>query len=321
MKRRTAIAAIAAATGTLSLPGHAQSFPDRPIRLVIGYPPGGASDNMSRQLAKALAEKFKQPVIVDNRPGANTIIASQYVAGSRPDGYTLFHVDTSTLALNQFLYPSLPFNPLTSFTPLAQTTNNRIGLLVPVTSPFTSVRDMVAAAKTRQVTVASAGPGNITHITLELFKRYAGIELTHIPYKGSAPAMQDLMGGQVDAYFTDIPSSISFIKSGRLKLLGVMSNKRLEELPNVPTFAEAGYPDFSVVAWFGVVGPAQMPAPLVAQLSEAILEAVSSPELSGWMKSQTFEPNLGNPADFARVIRSDAEKYGKVIKEIGLKLD
>ena len=319
MKRRNAIAALA--VSAVPLAGRPQGFPERPIRLVIGYPPGGASDNMARQLAKVMAERLRQPVIVDNRPGANTIIASQYVAGARADGYTLFHVDTSTLTLNQFLYSALPFNPVTAFTPLAQTTHNRLGLLVGAQSPIASVKDLVAAARSRAVTVASAGPGNITHITLELFKRHAGVELTHVPYKGSAPAMQDLMAGLVDAYFVDIPSSISFIKSGRLKLVAVMAPRRLEELPAVPTFAEAGYPDFSVVAWFGVVGPAQMPPALVSLLSATILDSVASPELSSWMKSQTFEPNLGKPEEFARVIRADAEMYGKVIRDIGLKLD
>jgi tripartite-type tricarboxylate transporter receptor subunit TctC len=320
MDRRNAIAAIAAPLAT-PIWAQAQGFPDRPIRLIVGYPPGGGSDNLARQLARLMSDRLKQPVIVDNRPGANTIIASQYVAGSKPDGYTLLHVDPSSLTLNQFLYHSLRFDPVTAFTPVAQTAWVRIGLLVPATSSLTSIRDLVSTAKIKPVTVASAGAGNITHLTMELFKRYTATNLSHIPYKGAATALQALMGSQVEAFFSDIPSAVEFVKAGRLKLLAVMAPSRLEEFPDVPTFSESGYPDFSVVAWFGVVGPAQMSPAVLARVSSTIIEAVSTPEMATWMKSQTLEPRPAGSEEFEKVIRADAEKYGKVVKDLGLKLD
>lgn len=311
---------LALALAAASIPAFADTFPDRPIKLVVGYSAGGGSDNLARTLAKGMSERLKQPVIVENRPGASTIIAAQAVQSSKADGYTIFQVDPGTLTMNQFLFKSLPYDA-SQFEPIAQTAVNPIGLLVAKNSKYQTVADLVEAAKTKRVTVASAGPGNITHLAMEIFQRRAGIEFTHVPYKGSAPALQALMAGEVEAYFSDVPSAISFVRGDKLKYLAVASPKRIDALPTVQTFQEAGYADFTVAAWIGIVAPKNMDAAVSRKLASAILETVNTPEVTAWMKQQSNEPTPRDGATFGALIQSDTVKYGSVIKAINLKLD
>lgn len=298
----------------------ADTFPSGPIRLVVGYSAGGGSDSLARTLAKGMSERLKQSVIVENRPGASTLIAAQSVQSAKPDGYTIFQVDVGTLAMNQFLFTKLPYDPA-KFEPLAQVAVNTIGVVVPSDSKYKSVTEFVEAAKAKELTVASAGPGNITHLAMEQFQRRVGVKFTHVPYKGSAPALQALMAGEVDAYFSDIPSAISFVRGGKLKYLAMMSEKRVEALPDVPTFQESNYSDLVIGVWIGVVAPPGTDPAVKQKLSQAILDAANGPDVLSWMRVQSSTHSPATGEQFKAVIEADALRYGSIIKSIGLKLD
>ncbi len=297
----------------------ANTFPDRPIRIVVGYAPGGASDNLARALAKGMTERVKQTILVENRPGASTLIAAQFVQSAKPDGYTIFQVDVGTLAMNQFLFASLPYDPA-KFEPIAQVALNVLGLVVP-SDKFRSVADFLEAAKTRRMNVGSAGPGNITHLAMEQFQRRMGVQFTHVPYKGSAPALQAVMAGEIDAYFSDIPSAIAHVRGGKLKYLAVMADRRVEALPDVPTFQEAGYSDLVVGAWIGFVAPPGTDPAVRQRLADVILETMNSPEMVTWMRNQSSGHTPRTAAQFKALIDGDTQRYGSIIKSIGIRLD
>jgi tripartite-type tricarboxylate transporter receptor subunit TctC len=303
-----------------SAAGLALAFPDRPIRLIVGYAPGGGTDNLARTLAKGVSERLGQSIVVENRPGANTIIAAQALQGAKPDGYTLMMVDPTPVALNPALYAALPYDP-TRFEPVAQAATVPVGLLVTQNSRYGSVAEFLQAAKVRRLPVASAGLGNITHLAMELFQRSAEVGFTHVPYKGSAPAIQALLSGEVEAYFSDLASAMPHIQGGRLKYLAVSAPERIEALPSVPTFAELGLRNYQVGSWLGVVAPPQTDGAVVRKLAGAILETVNSPDMSAWMKSQSIQPSPRDAAGFGNHIRSEARQYGAVIKELQIKLD
>jgi tripartite-type tricarboxylate transporter receptor subunit TctC len=300
--------------------GSAQSFPDRPIRLIVGYAPGGGTDNVARALAKGMSERLGQSVVVDNRPGANTIIAAQALQSAKPDGYTLLMVDPTTVALNQSLYTSLPYDPA-KFEPVAQAATFPVGLLVSSNSKYASVAQFVQAAKARRLPVASAGLGNITHLAMEMFQQSANAGFTHVPYKGSAPAIQALLSGEVEAYFSDIASAMPYIQGGRLKYLAVSSSARIDALPSVPTFHELGYNNYQVGSWLGVVAPPQTDAAVIRRLATAALDTVNSPDMVTWMKSQSIQPTPRDASSFRTHIWSEARQYGAAIKGLNIKLD
>lgn len=311
------------ATMTLTTAAWAQGFPVKAIRVIVPYPAGGATDNLARQLGVAMTEKTSQPVVVENRAGGATVIAAQALTQSAPDGYTVAVFDPSTVSMNQFLFKKLPYDPVTSMVPVTQLTKIHFGLMVRNDSPYKTLKDYVEAAKAKPgtITFGSSGAGNSVHLAGERFKALAGIDVTHVPYKGGAPALQDLIGGQIPSTWMDLTSAMPFVKAGQVRVLAVPSAKRSEALPDVPTFAEAGYPGFQAGSWFGVFVPAGTPAPVITQLNTLFRDAVATPKITAWLKTVSLDPATGTQQDFAGLVKSDAEAYGAVIRRIGFSMD
>ena len=300
----------------------AQAYPSKPIRLLVPYPPGGSTDALARQLSVRLSTQLKQTVLVDNRPGGSSAIAVQALAAAPADGYTILIVDPTAFSINPSLYKKLPYDA-SDITPVSLLARFSFSLLVPASSPANSVRDFVAYSKTKrdQLSFGSSGAGTLTHLGMEILKSSSGASMVHIPYRGGAPAMTDLLSGQIEALMTDLAFGLEYVKSGRVKALAITSGKRSAALPNVPTFVEAGFPNFEVGGWFGIVVRKNTPPEIVAALNAALREAVAQPEVSAWITSVTLEPATSTPEEFARVIREDAGKWGKVIKDLGISAD
>ena len=300
----------------------ADTYPSKPIRLLVPYPPGGSTDALARQLGIRLSTQLKQTVLVDNRPGGSSAIAVQALTAAPADGYTMLIVDPTAFAINPSLYKKLPYDP-SEITPVSLLARFSFSLLVPASSPANSVREFVAYSKTKrdQLSFGSSGAGTLTHLGMEMLKSSSGATMVHVPYKGGAPAMTDLLSGQIEALMTDLAFGLEYVKSGRVKGLAVTSAKRSAALPNVPTFIEAGYPNFEVGGWFGIVVRKSTPPEIVAALNVALREAVAQPEMSAWISSVTLEPAASTPDEFARLIREDAGKWGKVIKDLGISAD
>lgn len=312
-----------AAAALVALPAMADSFPTKTVRIVVPYPAGGATDNLARQVSTVLAEKTGQSFIVDNKPGGATVIAAQALIQAPPDGHTVAFFDPSTVAMNQFLFKRLAYDPTTSIVPVTQMVRIHFGLMVRADSPYKTLKEYVDAAKAKPgtITFGSSGAGNAVHLAGERFKGLAGIETAHIPYRGGAPAMQDLVGGQIPSVWMDLTSAMPFVKAGQVRVLAVASTKRSDALPDVPTFAESGYPGFTAGSWFGVFVPAGTPAPVIAQINGLFREAIANPKITSWLATVSLDPATGTAAEFANLIKSDTEAYGAVIKRIGFSLD
>lgn len=324
MKRRTLVSCCLAALalgGAMS--AAAQTFPSKPLKVIVPYPAGGATDNLARQLSVVLAEKLGQPVVVENRPGGSTVIAAQALIAAPADGYTLAIFDPSTVSMNQHLFKRPSYDPEKSITPVGMLVRIPFALMVPANSPMNTVADYVNAAKAKPGTISfgHSGAGNPVHLSGEMFKAAAGIDITQVPYRGGAPAIQDLIGGQVPSLFMDIPSSMQHVKAGRIKVLGVTSAKRSEQLPNVPTIAESGFPGYEAGSWFSAFVPAGTPQPVIAKLNATIREAMATPQITNWVRGQSFEMAVSSPEELANVIKGDTKKYGDVIKRLGFSLD
>jgi tripartite-type tricarboxylate transporter receptor subunit TctC len=313
-----ALCALVAATSAL-----AQSYPDKPIRIVVPYPPGGSADAIARQLGVQLTQSLKQQVVVDNRPGGNSVIAAQTVANAPGDGYTLLISDPTALAINPSLFRKLPYDPVKDFEPVGLVARFTFVLLVNAASPARTVQDFIAAARAKpgQMNYASAGTGTPVQLATEIFKDLTRIDLTHVPYKGAAPAVNDLMAGQIDAMFTDLASGYPFIQSGKVRALVITDAQRVAALPDVPTLAEVGYPGFRLGGWYGISAPRKTPAPVVTALNTAIRNAVSGPVLSGWLSTQNFVPSTSTPAEFADTVRRDTEQWGNTVRRLDIKID
>jgi tripartite-type tricarboxylate transporter receptor subunit TctC len=311
--------ALAAACVT---PASAQTFPLKPIRIIVPYPAGGASDTLARQLSVAVSDKTGQPVVVDNKPGGATVIAAQALLHAPADGYTVAIFDPSTVSMNQYLFKKLAYDPAT-ITPVTTLVKIQFGLMVASASPIKTLKEYVDAAKAKPntITFGSSGAGNSVHLSMEQFKSVAGIDVTHVPYKGGAPALQDLIGGQIPSIMMDLTSAMPFIKAGQVRVLAVASPTRSEILPDVPTFAESGYSNFSAGSWFGLFVPQGTPAPVIVQLNTIFREAAATPKVTEWIKSVTLEPSSGTPSEFARLIKSDADSYGTTIRRLGFSMD
>ncbi len=322
MKIRNFIAA--ASVGFCALFGaaaaYAQSYPEKPIRIVVPYPPGGSADSIARQLGTHLNRLLKQQVIVDNKPGGSSVIAAQTVASSTADGYTLLISDPTALSVNPSLFRKLSYG-LKDFQPIGLVASFPFVLLVNDSSAARTVGDFVEMARKRDMSYASPGTGTPVQLATELFKDAAGIQLTHIPYKGAAPAFNDLMGGQIDLMFTDLASGMPFIKSGKVRALAITGAERVVSLSTVPTLAESGYPALKLGAWYGISAPKGTPATVVATLNSAIREAVNSPDFGKWLKSQNFEPSTTTPLEFLEIIQADAKQWGGTIQRLGIKGD
>jgi len=299
------------------------AYPTRPIRLVVPFPPGGTTDILARSVAQKLTEAWGQPVVVDNRPGAAGNIGAELVAKSAPDGYTLLMGTVGTHAINASLYAKMPYDHVKDFAPVILVAGVPNVLVVNPAVPANSVQELIAYGKAHpgKLNFASSGSGTSIHLAGELFKVSTGVNMTHIPYKGSAPALQDLVGGQVQLMFDNLPSALPQIKAGKLRALAVTSTTRAAALPNVPTVAESGLPGFEASSWFGILAPAGTPPAIVAKINAEVGKWVSSPEAKEKLLSQGANAIGGTPEDFAKHIQTETAKWAKVVKDSGAKVD
>ena len=325
MKRRTLLAALAASLAASSAPAvlAQSSYPSQPIRIVVPFPPGGATDIMARAAAQKLTEAWKAQVVVDNRPGAGGNIGSELVAKAAPDGYTLEMGTVGTHAINASLYAKMPYDHVKDFTPIVLVAAVPNVLVVHPSVPVNSEQELIASAKANpgKVNFASSGAGTSIHLSGELFKVMAGVQMTHVPYKGSAPALTDLLGGQVQLMFDNLPPSLPHIKAGKLKALAVTTSERAPALPDVPTIAESGLPGFEASSWFGLLAPAGTPREIVLKINGEIARWVATPEAKEKMTAIGANAKGGTPEDFVRHIADETAKWQKVVKESGAKVD
>jgi len=294
----------------------AQSYPTKPIRLVVPFPPAGATDILSRELARMLSERLKQQVIVDNKPGAGGALGSDLVAKSAPDGYTIQMATSSTHSIGPSLNPKIPYNAQTDFTPVAHVANATNVLVVSPSVKANTVAELIAEIKAKpgQFNFGSSGNGTIVHLTGELFKSMTGTYIVHIPYRGTALVIPDMVSGQIQLLFDNVASALPHIRDGRVKALGVTSLKRSPLLPNVPTVADT-VPGFESSTWFGVFGPKNMPAEATQRLNTEIGAILRTPEFQERLRTLGYDAAGGSPADFAKVVASDTAKWAQLIKE------
>ena len=324
--RRTVLRAVAAASiGAALLPTAfaADNFPTKPITMVVPFVAGGTTDILARIVGQALGEELGQPVVIDNRAGAGGNIGGQFAARSAPDGYTLFMGTVGTNSINEWLYKKMPFSPNKDFAPLTRVSNVPNLLVANPNQPFKSVKDLIAYAKANpgKVNFGSSGNGSSIHLSGELFKSLAKVDMVHVPYKGSAPAVTDLLGNQIAIMFDNMPSAIQHVRSGKLVPIAVTTAKRSPELPNVPTIAEAGLPGYEATSWFGMFAPAGTPAPVLAQLNKALVKVLNQADVAKKINEQGAETYSETPEQFAAFIQAESAKWGKVVKESGASLD
>jgi tripartite-type tricarboxylate transporter receptor subunit TctC len=318
---RRAFTAIALAL--LSASAFAQSYPNKPVRLVVGFTPGGVSDVLARAMSAKLSQNLGQQVVVDNRPGAGTTIASEFIAKSAPDGYTLYFCDATTHAINASLYTKLPYDSVRDFAFISLVASTPLLLVVNAALPVKSVPELIALAKSRagQLNYASSGNGTIVHLAGETFKTMAGIDLLHVPYKGSAPATVAVIAGDVAFIFSTMPAALPHVKSGKLRALAVTTPARVGAVQDIPTVAESGLPAFDLTLYSGVIGPAGMPREIVERMNGELAKAVNSPEIKEFFATQGATPMASSPEQFAEHMRADIVKLGKAVKASGAKAD
>jgi len=303
---------------------HADSFPDKPIMLVIPFPPGGPTDTMARTLAGEMKDRLGQPMIVENRAGAGGNIGAEYVSRAAPDGQTLLFGTSGPLAINSSLYRKINYDPAKSFAPIIQVGHLPNILVVNPSVPANNVKELIAYAKAHpgKLSYASSGNGASSHLAGVMFNSMAGVDLQHIPYKGTGPALTDLLGGQVSMSFTDVLTAMPYIKSGKLRALGVTTAARSQALPNVPTVAEQGVPGYDVSVFFGIVAPAGTPPDRIAKLNKAFIEVLATPKVKQLFASQGLEPAPSNaPDQLGKFISLQMTKWAGVVKQSGAQLD
>ncbi len=298
------------------------AWPERPITMVVPFPPGGPTDLVARVLAKQLTDQLGQTVVVENKGGANGNIGMQYAAAAKPDGYTVLY-NTSSIALSPNMYRSLAFDPVKDCAPVSSTAVIPLVLLVHPSVPAPDTRTFVQYAREHpgKLSYGSAGAGNVTHLGALLLLRSLEIDAVHVPYRGSAPAMTDLVGGQVQLMTNTLNDSLGFIREGKLRALAVTSGARSEQLPDVPTVAETVAPGFEMGAWQGVVVPAGTPAPVIDKLNAEIRRALQSPEMTRQLKAQGAQALGSTPQEYAAYIKSEIARWGEVVKAANVKLD
>jgi len=307
----------------LSLGAHAaDAFPSKPIRVLVGYTAGGAVDAVARSVGQRMSAILGQPVIVENKPGAGTNIAIKALTTSAPDGYTLL-LAANALAVNPALFQPAPFDLERDFTPVSLVGRVPVVFTVREGSEFKSLAQVIAAAKAKPgvATVMPPGNGSTPHLAMELFQHTAGLSLRHVPYKGGAPALTDVLGGHVDVVAVNALEALPLAKAGKLRVLAVMSGERSAVLPGVPTVAESGYPGFEASVWYGFVAPAGLPKPVQARLHEAVQKSIESPEVRELLAAAGGVPLPGPVEQFDKLLKSDAARYGKLIREANIKPD
>jgi tripartite-type tricarboxylate transporter receptor subunit TctC len=301
----------------------AQAWPSRAVRIVVPFGPGGSADFVGRLLGQRLTETLGQPVIVENRPGAGAMLGNEVVAKSPPDGYTLTIGTLGPFAVNQSLFRKVPYDSQRDFAPITLTGASSHVLVVHPAMPVKSMTDLIALAKQRpgQMTFASSGIGNATHLTGELFKSMAGLDVVHVPYKGGGAAVADLIGGHVAFSFASMPSAMPHVRAGRLRALAVAPAQRVSTAPELPTVAESGLPGFSSEDWQGVLAPAKTPQDIVMRLNGEIHKVLGAPEVREKLDAQGFQVRLSTPQQFSDLIRSESAKWAKIVKEANIRID
>ena len=301
----------------------AADYPNKTLRLLMPYPAGGSIDFAGRVIARELADNIGQSVVVDNRTGAGGMVGTELGAHAAPDGYTVLMGGTGTLALSPHLQKKLPYDPVRDFAPVTLLVITPYVLVVQPSLRANSVQELIALAKARPDTInyGSGGTGSAPYLAAEVFKAMAGVRMTHVPYKGSTPAINDLIGGQVSVVFTGIASVSAHIRNGRLRPLGVTGAKRAAALPDIPTIAEAGVPGYDVNPWFGVLLPARTSREIVMRLNRELVKVLQTPAVRERLATESIEPIGGTPEEFAAYIKSEFAKWGKVIRDAGLRAE
>ena len=313
----TVLGLMAAATAT------AQTWPAKPVRIIVSFPPGGGLDFFTRVTAPKLQENIGQQVVVENRSGAGGMIGAEAGAKASPDGYTVLFASSAEITINQHLYPKMAYDSIKDFAPVSYAAHAAILFSVHPSIPAKSLKELIALARTRpsQLNYASAGTGGSQHLSGELLKSSAKIDIVHVPYKGAAPAVIDMVGGHVSMGFTALPSSILHARAGKLRPIAVTSAKRSEAAPELPTFTELGYPAIDLVVWYGVLFPARTPPEIVTRMSTELNRAVQSPDVKAKLLQQGVESVGTTPEQFAKFMQSEIVRYGKIIKDSGAKPD
>ena len=301
----------------------AQSYPSKPIRIYVPFPAGGGTDIAAREVAGKMTANKGWNFIIDNKPGSGGNLGVDAAAKSPADGYSLVMGQTSNIAINPTLFAKMPYDSVKDLTPVGLVGSSAVVIVVNANSPLRTLADVLAAAKAKPATVnfASAGNGTVGHLTIEMLQREANVKFTHVPYRGGAQAVTDLIGGQLDVYISSIPTLIGHIKSGKMRALAVTSLKRSDDLPQVPTVAESGFKGFESVTWFGLLAPAKTPASVVNLLNLEINKALGAPDLKKKLEDQGLELTPKTPEQFAQIIKDDIAKWGAIVKASGAKAD
>ena len=292
-------------------------YPNKPIRIVVGFTPGGSTDAIGRQIANSFSKILGQSVIVENKPGANGNLATDFVRRSAPDGYTIFYTSIGHVT-NPLIYKDAKYDPVKDFTPIGQVLAGPNILVVPPNSKFKTLQELIdyGRANPGKINFASSGVGSSLHLSGELFKQLSGIDMVHIPYKGAGNLMPHLMSGQVDLAFPNLPTGISLVEQGQLRALGVTTGTRSNAAPNIPTIAEAGVPNYDMSTWYGLVGPADLPAPVMKKLTDALAQTMNDPEFRGRLVSQGMDPKGSSPAEFTKFIQTESARWAAILKEM-----
>ncbi|MGH8620255.1 MAG: Bug family tripartite tricarboxylate transporter substrate binding protein [Burkholderiales bacterium] len=316
----TAIVATAAVAQDPST-NSGQAYPNRPIRMLVPVPAGGTPDVVARMLRPGLSAHFGQQIVVDNRGGVG--IGAELAARAAPDGYTIFFTSPGPITILPHLQKEIAYAPLKDFAPVTLVASGPYLLITHPSVPAKTVKELLALAKTEpgKLNYASAGNGTGNHLAMEVFKSMAGVNITHVPYKGAPQAIIDLMSGSINLMFNSIPPVIQHIKAGRLRVLGISSAKRSPQLPDVPSVAEAGVPGYDVINWFGLLVPAATPKPIVTRLHEAVVKVLNTPEVRSQLETQGYDAVGNSPAEFGKFIREESDRYAKVVKSSGAKVD
>jgi len=310
---------LAAATS----PALAQSFPDKSIRWIVPYPAGGGSDFLARTIGQSLSEDIKQSVIIDNKPGGNTAIAASDTARAAADGYTVLSADNGTMVFNSALYKKLSYDPAKDLAPVTLLGRFPMILVVNPASDIKNLKDFVEHVKNSNgsINYGSAGAGSPHHLAMELFKTEAGLKMTHVPYRGAAPSLTDLAGGQVQAMMVDLAAGAGFLKGGKIRPLAVASARRLPQLPDVPTFAESGYPNVEAAALVGMVAPSKTPEDIVANLNKSVVAALNKPATHTKLVEFGIEPVGDTPEEYSKLLEDERTRWHKLIKDLNITLD
>lgn len=323
LKQRILMAAVFGAMIPLSGTAIAQAWPNKPIRVIVPFPPGGGTDIIAREVTQKVASTTGWTFVIENKPGAGGNLGVDAVAKSPADGYTLVLGQTSNLAINPSLYAKMPYDSQKDLAPVALVASAPLVLVTGTSTPFKTLADAVNAAKAKpeQINFASPGNGTVAHLTSELFQKAAGIKTQHVPYKGAAQALTDVVSGNVDLYMSSVPTLLGQIKQGKLRALAVTSAKRVDDLPQVPTINESGYKGFDAATWFGFLAPASTPKDVLIRLNSEFNKALQQADLRKRLGDEGADPASGTPEQFAELIKNEALRWGKVVKDSGARID